>query len=186
MDVATQSWHSRAPEGRGSPLHSLDAIAVRRRASRILAPVVLCGSFAIVSCGEGKRPFLMVQVCIRGGDLTEFRHLMYDIAQSEGMTYTDGSAGTAQSLKIIQAPTQDGPVLDVEAESADGVSFGAGNLGLPYGQAAIGFQEGSDPVRARRIANLVATRLTTIGRVETVPGNRGALPIPDCLGKPKG
>jgi hypothetical protein len=107
---------------------------------------------------------------------------MQSIAQSEGMRYIDNSERTKAELEEIRktAPTTPTSTLNIGASDADGVGFGAGNLGLPSDQVVVGFSEGSNPLKAHRFADTVVSKLKKQWYVETVPAGRGALPMPNC------
>jgi hypothetical protein len=58
--------------------------------------------------------------------------------------------------------------------------MGAGNVGLPGYQVAMGFAEGSNAVEARDFANRVLTRLRQHRGIEVVPAGAGAGPMAGC------
>jgi hypothetical protein len=145
-----------------------------------VATLVLAG--ALVGCTQGKRPFLIVQLCFKDDqELADFTRLVESIAYSEGMVYVDNSGPTERGLAALNAPGRLAPVINIGVHDDDGVGLGVGNLGLPKWQVAVGFSEGSKPAEARRFADAVAGQLRARWHVEAVPEGRGALPIQNCL-----
>lgn len=135
----------------------------------------------LYGCAPGKRPFLIVQLCL--GDernLAGFTSMMRSIAQSEGMKFVDGSAETKKDLKAIGAPHQTGPVINMGFDRDDGVGLMAGDLGSSDYQVAVGFSEGSNPSDAHAFADRVVGRLKTRWHVDTVPAGKGAFPMQTC------
>ena len=82
--------------------------------------------------------------------------------------------------EAIGALHQSGPFINMGVEGEDGMGLTAGNLSLPGYQVAVGFGDGSDPVRARAFAERVVNRLKTRWDVETVPAGEGAFPLKAC------
>ena len=151
--------------------------------ARFVAVAQLVIAVALVGCGQGKRPFLLVQICFSDDqELAEFTHLLQSVALSERMTYIDRSGPTEGELAVLNAPGKLAPAINIGLETPDGLGLGVGNLGLPKYQVAVGFSEGSRPTEARRFADTVVQEFKARWHVETVPEGRGALPIPDCLG----
>jgi hypothetical protein len=149
--------------------------------ARFVALLVVAG--ALVGCTQGKRPFLVVQLCFRDDqELSEFTRFLQSVAHSERMTYIDNSGPTEGDLAVFNAPGRLAPVINLGLEGPDGVGLGAGNVGLPRYQVAVGFSAGSRPTEARRFADTVVQQFKARWHVETVPEGRGALPIPNCLG----
>ncbi len=147
----------------------------------MVAAVLISLLGMLYGCAPGKRPFLMVQLCL--GDernLSEFTSMMRSIAQSEGMKFVDGSAETKKDLKVIGAPQHPGPVINMGFDREDGVGLMAGDLGSPDYQVAVGFSEGSNPSGAHAFADRVVSRLKTRWHVETVPAGKGAFPMKTC------
>ena len=139
----------------------------------------------LCDCEQGKRPFLMVQMCVQNNaGAAQLVGELKAVADSKGMEFTDNSAETKRGLEAIGHPDRqraDGsPVINVGVLREDGMGIGAGNLGLPGYQVALGFSEGSDKLEARRFADEVIKRLEQHWRVETVPAGSGAMPKPDC------
>jgi hypothetical protein len=153
--------------------------------ARFVAVALLIATVALGGCTQGKPPFLMVQLCLRNDQqLADFTHFLQSIAYSEGMTYIDRSGPTEREFAALNRPNT-APVINIGLEGSDGVGLGVGNLGLPKYQVAVGFSEGSKPVEARRLAEMVVGQLKARWHVETVPEGRGALPIPNCLAHPE-
>ena len=97
------------------------------------------------------------------------------------MEFTDRSGATEAELRAIankNVPVAH-PHVNIGANGNGEFSFGAGNLGLPTRQIAIGFN-GNNSEAARKFANAAVARLSTRWRIYEVPQDRGALPLPDC------
>ena len=130
-------------------------------------------------CG-GQRPFLMVQICL-GDDqnVVLFENTLMVIAQSQNMTYIDGSKDTQK--KLVQMDVSPNfRVIDIAVDGKDGVGMGAGNQSLSAHEVAVGFSEGSNPAGAQQFAQLVVERLQQRWPVSTVPQGRGAFPMKGC------
>lgn len=128
----------------------------------------------------GKRPFLMVQICLGGKhDVTLFKNMMKEIAQSQHMNYFDGSKSTQKDLEAMEVSPKY-QIIDINIERADGVGFSAGNRGLSAYEVAIGFSEGKNPTEAHNLADLVIRILKQRWQVNIVPPNQGALPTKSC------
>jgi hypothetical protein len=69
------------------------------------------------------------------------------------MTFVDGSAQTKKDLKVVGAPHQTGPGINIGFDRQDGVGLMAGDLGPPDYQVAVGFSEGSNPSGAHQFAD---------------------------------
>jgi hypothetical protein len=158
---------------------------MRPRIKRLWRHVRVCLflSCALCGCTPGKRPFLIVQMCMRDEhELPKLTQLMQSISQSEGMRFIDNSENTKAELDEIRKTTPNTPTstLNIGASDDDGVGFGASNLGLPNDQVAVGFSEGSNPLKAHRFADMVVGKIRKLWYVVPVPPGRGALPIPNC------
>ena len=165
--------------------------------SQILVTILLCllsSSQGLQGApqgyGLGKRPFLMVQVCLGSEkNLPVFIGVMRSIARSESMKFIDNSAQTQKDLESIgeniphAKPT--GQIVNIGVERGDGVGLGAGNLGLPKNQVAIGFSEGANSRDARKFADAVVHRLGERWSVEVVPPNEGARGMKTCSEQPE-
>jgi len=152
--------------------------------ARFVAVALVAVATALFGCAQGKRPFLLVQLCFKDDqELADFTHLLQSIAYSERMTYIDNSGPTERDLDTLKAPGRLAPVINISLEGSDGVaSMGVGNLGLPKYQVAVGFSDaGSNRDEAQRFADTVVAQPKTRWHVETVPTGRGALPTPNCL-----
>ena len=124
----------------------------------------------------------MVQLCLAGPqEVSAFVSFMDAIAQKNRMEFTDRSGATEAELREIG--NKDVPVahphVNIGADYSGDFSFGAGNLGLPTRQMAIGFN-GRDPDAVRSFADAAVTQLSTRWRIYEVPQDRGALPLPNC------
>jgi len=133
-------------------------------------------------CSQGQAPFRTVQLCLAGPqEVPAFVSFMNAIAQQHQMEFTDRSGQTEAELRSIgneNVPIAH-PHVNIGADRNGAFSFGAGNLGLPTRQMAIGFN-GHDAGSARQFANAAVAELSTRWRVIEVPHGRGALPLPDC------
>lgn len=69
--------------------------------------------------------------------------------------------------------------VNIGADRRSPFSFGAGNLGLPTDQIAIGFS-GDDLHEAKAFADATVQKLSTKWHVHEVPQERGALPLSHC------
>ena len=57
---------------------------------------------ALGSCGEGKPPFLMLQMCLHNqAGVEEFKRIMQSIALDERLKYIDSSDATQRDLKAM-------------------------------------------------------------------------------------
>ena len=131
-------------------------------------------------CAPGKRPFLMVQVCLRDEqNLGLFTSMMKSIAQSESMNFIDNSAATQNELASLKA-NPNSRVINIGVERKDGMGMSAGNLGLPSYQVALGFSEGSSSSEAHRFSDVVVAALKQRWHVEAVKPGKGALPMKTC------
>src|SRR5262245_60318024 len=130
--------------------------------SRAVSVAVLACLF-LFGC-TGKRPFLIVQLCLsNGAGVTEFIREMKSIAVLEKMEFLDNSANTKRNLEVLSysgSERADGsPVINIGVLRSDGLGVGGGNLSLPGYQVALGFSVGSDDAEAREFANRVIKRL---------------------------
>jgi hypothetical protein len=156
------------------------------RKSWICALTAIILSSALSGCSQGKRPFLIAQLCLRDAqDRAAFVRELESIARSEGMTVIDNSENTQKELRAIGSSAERSmsrPVINMGVEHGQGVGLTANNVGTPGGEVAIGFSEGSNPPEAHRFAELVVGKLKEHWQVETVPdpAKSGALPMADC------
>lgn len=128
----------------------------------------------------GKRPFLIVEVCLNDEKgLEQFTDLMRSIAQSEHLKFIDGSAETQHDLTMLKA-NKNARAINLDIEREDGLGVGAGNLGLPTYQVALGFSEGSNSLESRKFADMVIGELKKKWNVEDVPSGQGAQPMKAC------
>jgi hypothetical protein len=139
----------------------------------------------LLGCAPGKRPFLMVQMCLSDqGGVTTFVEEMRSIATSQRMEFLDNSADTARGLDAVgytgRERNDGSPVINLGIQQKDGKGAFAGNQGLPGYQVAIGFSEGSKPDEAREFAALVVKRLEQRWPVQVVPDGKGAMPLEGC------
>ena len=145
----------------------------------VVASLVLAS--ALFGCSEGKRPFLMAQICLRDEqNLSAFTQELRSISQSENMRFVDGSRESERELNALGHEAS-GRLIHMAVESENGVGLTAGNLGLPTYQAVIGFSEGSNPDGARAFAGRVISKISQRWHVETIPSEHGAQPMEDCI-----
>jgi hypothetical protein len=139
---------------------------------------------AVAGCSEGKYPFRMVQLCLAGPqEIPAFTSFMNEIAQSHRMEFFDRSGQTHDELQSLASDNKNTPVngraVNIGAERGNEFSFGAGNLGLPTNQIAIGFN-GDDLNEAKAFSDMAVEKLSTKWRIHEVPQGRGALPLTRC------
>jgi hypothetical protein len=150
--------------------------------------VVLTSLAALCACSPGKRPLLIIQMCVNDDQgVADFMRIMRSIAVSEQMTFVDGGERTQQELKTVGAKDQKldtpGSVIDFGLERGGDSILMGGNLGLPEYQIAIGFSGADPPKEVLRLADVVEKRLSARWQVLKVPNGTGALPMPTCPGK---
>lgn len=148
--------------------------------NRIISVALILLLGASSGCTGGKRPFLMIQLCI--GDekhVVLFKEMMRSIAQKQNMKYIDGSVATQKDLAATKVAL-DYRLIYVGIDGPDGIAVEGGNLGLSAYDVALGFSEGSNPMKAHRFANLVVGKLRAEWQVHIVPPNRGAFPMKSC------
>jgi hypothetical protein len=153
--------------------------ALRMSSALAVASLLLCG------CTQGKRPFEIVQMCVQNTEgVNQLRDELKAIAATKEMKFIDNSAGTKRDLQNVGYPGREradgSPVINMAVLREDGMGVGAGNLGLPGYQVALGFSEGSNPSEARRFAGDVIKQLEGHWHVDTVPSGSGAMPKPGC------
>jgi hypothetical protein len=154
-----------------------------RKAKQVLLALAACAT--ALSCAQGKRPFLIVQLCLKDRDgVALFKSEMQALAQRERLRYVDGSYATQRDLKVIGATGRNmhanGGLIYIGVEGEDGFGLEAGNLGLNDFDVAVGFGD-TEPVDAsRKFADRVVAQLKTHWPVSVVPPGRGALPDPNC------
>jgi DNA-binding phage protein len=128
----------------------------------------------------GKRPFLLVQMCLGNEqNIALFMSAMKGIAQSQNMTFIDGSKENREALVQLKV-SPNYRLIDIGIERKDGVGLMAGNLGLSRHEVAIGFSEGSNPAAAHKFADLTVGTLKQRWNVHAVPSGQGALPLKGC------
>ncbi|MCI4590076.1 hypothetical protein MOK15_08205 [Sphingobium sp. BYY-5] len=138
----------------------------------------------LAGCSEGKHPFRIVQICLAGPqEIPTFTSFMNEIAQSYRMEFSDRSGQTHDELQLLASDNKNTPVNDravnIGAERGNEFSFGAGNLGLPTDQIAIGFN-GNDLEKSKEFSDAAVKKLSTRWRIYEVPQGRGALPLSRC------
>lgn len=139
---------------------------------------------AVAGCSEGKHPFRTVQLCLAGPqEIPAFTSFMNEIAQSYRMEFFDRSGQTHDELQSLASDNKNTPLngraVNIGAERGNEFSFGAGNLGLPTNQIAIGFN-GDDLNEAKAFSDVAVEKLSTKWRIHEVPQGRGALPLTRC------
>lgn len=156
------------------------------RSAMLGRSAVLIVCLVIAACTHGKRPFLLVQVCLpTPGDRAHFIQTIQAIGAKDHMAYVDRSASTEGELKatdhVLSKLGQHSPVMNLGLQGDDGVGLGAGNLGLPDHQFAVGFSEGSNPAKAHRFAEDVVSKLKEMWHVEVVTQGQGARGMRSCI-----
>jgi hypothetical protein len=142
--------------------------------------VLSCSTFG---CTPGKRPFLMVQMCLQDErELADLTRIMKSIAESNGLTFVDRSQETKAELNEIRKSAPNTPIatLNIGTIDPDGVGFSAGNLGMGSTEVVVGFSEGSNSSKAHLLADTVVKELQLHWKLETVPSDKGAFPNPNC------
>src|SRR2546429_9947663 len=99
-------------------VHKSKARAVMRMKSYILFVVVIFLLGVFYGCTPGKRPFLMVQLCLRDQqNLALFTSMMKSVAQSENMVFIDRSAATEVELRstdrVLEKLKQNTPIINL-------------------------------------------------------------------------
>ena len=114
----------------------------------------------------------------------QFVDEMKSIAAAENFDFVDNSRNTERELKVVDYAgterTEGSRVINVGVLRKDGLGLGAGNLGLPGYQVAIGFSEGSNAAEAHDFADRVLARLRQRWQIEAVPSGSGAKPMLGC------
>ena len=159
---------------------------------RYLKVVIALSAVALTAskCSRAQDAFLTAQLCVvDAAGVDELRTVMRTVAQSEGLEFIDNSETTRRALKDIgadKASKNDAAalIIDFHIEGKRGLGVTAGNFGLPTYQIALGFTEGVNASKARRLANHLIQALSQRWRVETVPRATGVFPMSSCAGKP--
>lgn len=150
----------------------------------LTATVLLLG---IASCGGGQRPFRLVQVCLTSvQDISAFKSEMQSLAQTNGLSFVDRSAGAQAEAEAIQRHIRESkltdPMVMVSGRRKDGVSFSATNFADAPTQMVIGFQLGRGEA-GRGFSQVVWQALAKrwIVREGPDPQTSGAFPLPECM-----
>ncbi|PWR22053.1 hypothetical protein [Zavarzinia compransoris] len=146
--------------------------------------MLICVSLMGAGCGEGKRPYAMVHMCVVNDDgVSTFKHVMREIAASEGMEFVDGSARTDKELKIINPDGKynfiNGGIINVGMQG-NGISLSATNLGLLKYQIAIGFSGDAEREQTAEFVQRVVGPLSRHWVVEFVPSDQGVFKMDEC------
>ena len=168
--------------GSGGVLKRALTIASVRTTVHLLVLITVA---VVCSCAEGKRPFLMVQLCLKDQNGTAlFKSEMQALAQREGLRYVDRSDATQSELKLLGTTDRnmhpDGGVIYLGVERNDGFGLEAANLGLNDFDVVVGFADVGTRDASRKFADRVVAQLKTHWAVTVVPPGRGALPDPNC------
>lgn len=143
--------------------------------------VLVCLLCALYGCQPSKRPFVIVQVCLRDEQNLEiFIAMMQSIAQSEQMSFIDNSAVTQKDLASLNVVGPNYRAINIAVERKDGMGLGAGNLGLHQYEIALGFSEGANSSEAHEFSDLVVAELKRKWHVGYVPPGQGAFPMKSC------
>ncbi len=142
-------------------------------------------SLLLTGCSPGKRPFLMVQMCLLNEQgVGEFVDELKSVASEEKLEFTDNSSNAQRELKEVgyagHERTGGSRVIDIRVVREDGMGIGAANVGLPGFQMAMGFSEGSSAAEAQNFANRTLARFKKRWLVELVPSGAGAKPMVGC------
>jgi hypothetical protein len=138
-------------------------------------------------CSPAQTPFRTVQICVADQQgVAKLKGLMREAAASERLQFIDNSVHQGNALKHIGADKllkRDASLaLDVHIEGNSGMGVTAGNLGLPPYQVALGFTEGADAAKAHRLSARLIQALSKNWHVETIPVDKGAIPMKSCGG----
>jgi hypothetical protein len=149
------------------------------------AGLVIAASMLLWGCAPAKGPFLIVQMCLANKEgVAEFIDELKAIAAAEHMSFTDRSSDTKRELGATgySSPDRAGgsPVISIGLIGKEGLGIGAGNLGLPGYQVAVGFSGTSNQAESDEFANRVIKRLEQHWHVAVVPAGTGAKPMAGC------
>ena len=149
------------------------------------AGLVMVASLLLWDCAPAKGPFLIVQMCLADKEgVAEFIDELKAIAAAEKMSFTDRSSDTKRELEATgySSPERAGgsPVINIGFIGKDGLGIGAGNLGLPGYQVAVGFSGNSNQSESDAFANRVVKRLEQHWHITVVPVGMGAKPMAGC------
>jgi hypothetical protein len=136
-------------------------------------------------CGVGKRPFLMVQVCVRNSQgMNQLLDELHSLAASGHMRFSDNGAEAARELPNLGYrghEREDGsPAINAVVIRADGMGVGASNLGLPGYWVGFGFSEGVNPAEAQHFADEVVRWLGQRWHVEALSAGSPSYPKVEC------
>ena len=100
--------------------------------------VLVTVSLVLTGCTPGKRPFLMVQMCLSNAKgIEEFVEELKSVAAAEKLEFVDNSGNAQGELDALSDPnakrTGGSRMLDLRLTRNDGMGLGAGNVGLPGG-----------------------------------------------------
>ena len=142
-------------------------------------------SLLLGGCAPGKRPFLMVKMCLSNEQgVAEFIDELKATASAEKLEFVDNSGNAERELKEAgyagRERTGGSRVIDVRVIRNDGMGIGAANVGLPGFQMAMGFSKGSNALEAQNFANRTLVRFRKHWLVESVPSGAGAKPMAGC------
>lgn len=170
-----------------TPLRTLKSIRILTPMPlfpRLLLPM-FAAVVALIGCARAQEAFLTVQMCVddqRG--VADLKNVMRTVAQSEGLQFIDNSPQHGADLKNIggdKALGRDSAYsIDFHIEGESGLGATATNLGLPPYQVGLGFTEGNDPAKARKLANELNRALSQRWDVQKVTLAKGILPMENC------
>lgn len=138
---------------------------------------------SLTACSREQSAFEQVQICAedeRG--VAELKNVMQAVAQAENLRFIDNSPSQTRDLGKVGADRDVSHAIDLHIEGEGGLGVTAGNLGLPTYQVGLGFTEGSDPAKARHLANHLISGLSQHWSVQRVPSSQGILPMRGCGG----
>jgi len=146
---------------------------------------LVIASLLLTGCAPGKRPFLMVQMCLSNQQgVEEFISELKSVASEEKLELIDNSRNAQQELKQLGSADGERPdgsrLIDIRLTRKDGMGLGAINVGLPGYQVAVGFAEGSSLPEAQQFANRTLVRFRTHWLVAPVPDGAGAQAMAGC------
>ncbi len=155
------------------------------RLCQIIARTGLVGFVAALGGCSAQQQFYAVQVCpVPPADFSKLAEVMRRNAERESLSFVNNSTDLQTSLSNIDAetdlPADRSLLIDLHIEGANGLGVTAGNLGLYASQVSLGFTEGGDPIKARRLKDSLIRDLGAIWTVTRVDHTRGIQPDPAC------
>jgi hypothetical protein len=144
---------------------------------------------AIPACGKGERPFRMVQFCLGDiGQIATMNSVLREVASANRLPFFDNSKATEADLNSASEIQHNLPVahptVNVGTVGPDAMGFSAGNFAEAPSQIVVGFSNGGDSAKARKLSDDVVQALSKRWRIREVLDveTTGAFPLKDCNG----